>query len=97
MSAVIMVDLDRVHPVFDGRWHRARLHQLPQPGEDITTLCGRVETVEYRATKEQTVTVLTCWPCDLAYRRQEGVAVLPTHPALTGMVPPKPRRGLEQP
>jgi hypothetical protein len=31
MSALIMVDLDRVHPVFDGRWHRVRLHRLPQP------------------------------------------------------------------
>jgi hypothetical protein len=75
MSALIMVDLDRVHPVFDGRWHRVRLHRLPQSGEEITTLCGRVEPVEYGATNERTFTVQMCWSCDLAYRRREGIGV----------------------
>jgi hypothetical protein len=83
MSARIMIDLDRVHPVFGGRWHRvARLAGLPQPGERITTLCGEVEEAQYVDASEQTVIVETCWPCDLVYRRQHGVPVLPTHPGL---------------
>jgi hypothetical protein len=83
MSALIMIDLDLVHPVFGNRWHRvASLHHLPQPGEAITTLCGQVEEVEYLAASRQTLVVGTCWPCDLVYRRQHGVRVLPTHPGL---------------
>jgi uncharacterized protein YbaR (Trm112 family) len=26
--------------------------------------------------------VQTCWGCDLAYRRHEGIPVLPDHPGL---------------
>jgi hypothetical protein len=92
MSALIMVDLDRVHPVFGGRWHRVRLLRLPQPGEEITTFCGRVEPVEYGGTNEQTVTVQTCWTCDLIYRRHEGIKILPTHPGLSDVLPSEGRR-----
>ena len=42
MSARIMIDLDRVYPVFGGRWHRLALRQrVPQPGELITIPAGR--------------------------------------------------------
>jgi hypothetical protein len=90
MSAQIMIDLDRVHPVFGGRWHRvAQLNRLPQPGERITMLCGRVEEAEYVSTAGQ-ITAQTCWSCDLAYRRQEGISVMPNHP---GLVQPQARQG----
>jgi hypothetical protein len=91
-----MIDLDRVHPVSDGHWHRvAHPQRLPQPGDRITMLCGRVEQAEYVSTAEQTVAIQTCWVCDLAYRRQQGIQVLPTHPGLTalGQSTPSPRRG----
>jgi hypothetical protein len=78
MTARIMIDLDLVHPVSGGRWHRvAHLYRLPQPGEPITMLCGQVEEAEY-VSAEQTVIVSTCWSCALAYRRQQGIPVPPT-------------------
>jgi hypothetical protein len=71
MTARILIDLDLVHAVSGGRWHRvAHLYRLPQPGEPITMLCGQVEEAEY-VSAEQTVIVSTCWSCDLAYRRQQ--------------------------
>jgi hypothetical protein len=76
-----MINLDHVHPVFDGRWHRVLLRRLPQPGEEITTFCGRVEVVEYVSAPDAGVTK-TCWACDLQYRRREGIPVLTTHPEL---------------
>jgi hypothetical protein len=71
VSARIMIDLDRVHPVSGGQWHRvAPLQRPPQPGERITMLCGQVEEAKYVSTTEQTVTVQTWWPClSLAIRR----------------------------
>jgi hypothetical protein len=91
MNAWIMIDLDRIHPVSDGQWHRvARLPRLPQPGEQITMLCGQVEEAEYMNAGNQ-APAETCWRCDLAYRRQEGIAIRPDHPGLTGVVPPTPR------
>jgi hypothetical protein len=96
-----MIDLDRVHPVSGGQWHRvAPLQRLPQPGEQITMLCGQVEEAEY-VSAGQTVIVSTCWSCDLAYRRQQGIPVPPTHPGLAGLrldqPAPTPRRGSGQP
>jgi hypothetical protein len=96
MSAQIMVDLDRVHPVSGGRWHRvARLQRLPQPGERIAMLCGRVEEAEYVSAGGQDMAT-TCWACDLAYRRAHGIAVLPNHPALSRAVPVRPGQGGHQ-
>jgi hypothetical protein len=85
-----MVNLELVHPVIDGRWHRVRLHKLPNPGELITTLCGQVEEVEY-GTGDRVVTLVPCWHCDLAYRRQEGIAVRLDHPGLAAPPAPPPR------
>jgi hypothetical protein len=90
MSAQIMIDLARLRPVSGGRWHRvARPQRLPQPGEPITMLCGQVEVAEYVSPPEPTVAIQTCWGCDLAYRKQEGVPVLPTHPGLTEIIQPR--------
>ena len=33
MSALIYVDLEALHPVVDGVWHRADLPRVPLPGE----------------------------------------------------------------
>jgi hypothetical protein len=87
-----MVDLERVHPVFGGRWHRVQLNKMPNPGELITTLCGQVEEVEY-GPEDRVVIVQTCWYCDLAYRRQEGIPVRPDHPGLTAPPTARPRTG----
>jgi hypothetical protein len=85
-----MIDLDRVHPVFEGRWHRVtRLQRLPQPGEPIATLCGRVEEAEYVDASQCAAVVETCWGCDLEYRRQQNIPVLPDHPGLNPT--PRPR------
>jgi hypothetical protein len=93
MSARIMIDLDRVHPVSaDGRWHRvAQLRQLPKPGEPITMFCGQVEQAEYVSPAEQTTTGTVetcCWACDLIYRRLQGIQIRPDHPGLHGQPPP---------
>ena len=90
MSARVFVDLNRVYPVFDGCWHRVNLSRMPQPGEEITTFCGRREAVEYGESSERSGPILTCWGCDLAYRRQQGVEVLPDHPAIVAQRKPRP-------
>jgi hypothetical protein len=97
MSAQIMIDLDRVHPLSGGRWHRvAQLQRLPQPGERVTMLCGQVEEAVYVSPAQHatTGTIDTCcWDCDLVYRKQQGIQILPTHPGLRGQpVPPMPRQ-----
>jgi hypothetical protein len=87
MSAQIMVDLNRVHPVSGGRWHRVGcLTRLPQPGEPITMMCGQTEVAEYVSTAAQ-IPAETCWGCDLAYRRQQGIPIRPDHPGLVQPVP----------
>jgi hypothetical protein len=91
MSALIMVDLDQLHPVFDDRWHRVRLRRMPNPGELITTLCGRTEEVIYGTSADQVVTIRTCWSCDLVHRRDNDIAVLPTHPGLAASSAPTQR------
>jgi hypothetical protein len=89
MSARIMIDLDRVYPVFGGRWHRAGAATArATTGRADHHPCGQVDEAEYVNAAEQTLTVQTCWPCDLAYRRLEGVMVLPTHPGLRDVLPP---------
>ncbi|MEC3982428.1 hypothetical protein [Amycolatopsis sp. H20-H5] len=82
MTALIMVDLERVHPVIEGRWHQARFERLPEPGEPVRTLCGLVEAAEYCAVTSRSPSLERCWVCDLAHRRLHGMDVLPTHPGL---------------
>lgn len=72
MSARIMIDLDSVHPVFGGVWHRAKFTHVPAPGESIVTFCGLTEAAEFVA-GESHPTITTCWPCDLVYRRQHNI------------------------
>ena len=79
-----MVNLAAVHPVSGGRWHRVdRLQRLPKPGELLTMMCGVTEEAEF-VDKDEQATPQTCWLCDLVYRRQQGVPILPDHPALGG-------------
>jgi hypothetical protein len=54
-------------------------------------LCGLVEPVEYGGKQDCPVAPGTCWHCDLAYRRREGIAYLVDHPGQQGA--PKRRRG----
>lgn len=83
MTARIMIDLDRIHPVVEGRWHRVFpvLTRLPATGDPVSMLCGRVEAAEYVQPADGVI-VQTCWSCDLAFRRQQGIPVLPSHPGL---------------
>jgi hypothetical protein len=91
MSVRIFLDLDTLHLVTNGQWHRASLRQVPQSGEQITMLCGLVESVEYGSKQDSPIAPGTCWHCDLVYRRREGIAYLANHPGLQGA--PQPWRG----
>ncbi|MFD9890723.1 zinc finger protein [Amycolatopsis sp. NPDC059027] len=84
MSALIYLNLDAVHPVIDGRWHRARLTSVPRPGEQITMLCGVTADAEFEGPREHEVHGVPkqCWDCDLVYRREHGIDVLPQHPGI---------------
>lgn len=83
MAVRVFLDLDRLHLVANGERHRARLMRVPGPGELVVMLCGYADAVEYTHVPGE-IAVRTCWPCDLAYRRQLGIRVLPGHPALEG-------------
>lgn len=87
MTATIYVDLDTVHPVINGEWHRARLQNMPQSGDPITMLCGLVATAEYerRDNRPQGRPQTCCSACDREYRLQHGIPVRTPAPA--------PRRG----
>lgn len=75
MTALIYVDLDLVHPVVNGEWHRARFQNMPQSGQPITMLCGLVAAAEYERSdnrlRDRPPTC--CWSCDDEYRRQRGI------------------------
>ncbi|WP_410618808.1 zinc finger protein [Amycolatopsis sp. cmx-8-4] len=80
MPLSVLLDLDRLHLVAHGERHRAALARVPRPGDAITMLCGYTDLVEYTGRTADFVGVRTCWPCDLAYRRQLGLCVPPDHP-----------------
>ncbi|GAA4533897.1 zinc finger protein [Amycolatopsis samaneae] len=84
MSALIYLNLDAVHPVVDGRWHRARLTSVPLPGEKITMLCGVTADAEFERPREHAArgAPTQCWDCDLVYRREHGIDILPQHPGI---------------
>jgi hypothetical protein len=75
VSALIVVDLDRLRPEIDGRWHRTNLRQMPTPGETVTTLCGRAEPAVYGTVADRAPVRLTCWDCDLMFRRAQGLPI----------------------
>ena len=79
MSARIFVDLDTVHPVIDGTWHRARFRAFPQPGERIRMLCGTQADAEFGDMKERRETpgLRECESCTNAYRQLNGIAPVP--------------------
>jgi hypothetical protein len=79
--AQIYLDLDNVHPVFDGRWHRVRLDRLPTIGERLTTLCGHEKAVAFADAADRTAfgVPTCCYECDLVYRRQRGIEIRAGH------------------
>jgi hypothetical protein len=83
VSARITIDLDHVHPVTDDNVaHRPKhLLVLPQVGDQIWFLCGLRDTVAF-AQYDPNAVILTCWPCDLAYRLRQNLPILPEHPGL---------------
>lgn len=75
MTALIYVDMEHVHPVINGVWHRAKLHGLPAPGTAMTMLCGESAAAEYRRLDERRAhgVPTACPNCDQMYRRQLGI------------------------
>ena len=75
MSALIYIDLEHVHPIIDGVWHRAHLLAMPDPGQEITMLCGAIAPAEYHRLDErrQHGIPTECPRCDLLYRRRHNI------------------------
>jgi hypothetical protein len=80
MTAFIAVELDGIHPVIGGRWHRVRFAHFPTVGEQIVTFCGTSATIEFADGPPAHIN--TCWGCDLVYRQQHDILALPDHPGL---------------
>jgi hypothetical protein len=78
-SAFVYLDLESVHPVIEGVWHRVRLTAFPAPGEVITMLCGAVAVAQFERRDQRCVrgTPTCCWSCDAVHRRARGIAVWP--------------------
>lgn len=88
-GATIFVDLEAIHPVVDGVWHRGRFTHVPRPGEEIELLCGMTSEAGFKSLATRGV-VQTCWSCDLVYRRDKRIPVTSDHPALTQQRRPAP-------
>ncbi|MEU8637682.1 hypothetical protein AB0C38_36350 [Amycolatopsis sp. NPDC048633] len=73
MSAVIYVDLQAVHPVIDGEWHR--LIEVLTPGQAFTTLCGISDTATFVPLSERRArgAPRQCDRCDVIHRRKQGI------------------------
>ncbi|WP_051166335.1 zinc finger protein [Amycolatopsis orientalis] len=84
MQALIFIDLDHVHPVIEGVWHRSALDSVPDPGDDVTMLCGLTAPAGFRPrdTRAPNGALLTCVYCDYQYRRARGIPIRPDHPGL---------------
>ena len=75
MDALIYLDLEALHPVVDGKWHRVDLHRVPMPGEKITMLCGVKATAEFvDLVRRRDYPPQQCWDCDGVYRLRKGIA-----------------------
>ncbi|GAA4537668.1 hypothetical protein GCM10023192_38330 [Amycolatopsis samaneae] len=74
MSALIYVSLEHIHPVVDGIWHRARLTEVPAPGEAVRMLCGLVAAAEYDDVRGRDLHGVPrqCWSCECVYREENG-------------------------
>lgn len=76
MTAVIYIDPQTIQPVIDGEWHRpANLQNIPQPGEEITVLCGARATVAFEPRLQSRAHGIAtmCYDCDQLYRRALGI------------------------
>lgn len=80
MNAKIYIDLDQVHPVVNGVWHRAAMQRMPQSGEAVRMMCGVAAAAEYdrlehRRTDSASGPPTVCPDCDAIYRRAQGIPV----------------------
>ncbi len=75
MSAVIYLDPGGLHPVVNGYWHRTRLTRIPEPGQDITMLCGVTAPAEFQSLADRRAHGVPrmCPQCDAIYRRERGI------------------------
>ncbi|WP_370939355.1 hypothetical protein [Amycolatopsis sp. cg13] len=84
MPALIYLDLDHLHPVIDGVWHRACFVTFPVPGEAITTLCGETAAVAFEplGKRREFGPPTQCPFCDVNYRRLRHLTIPKGHPGL---------------
>ncbi|WP_116205442.1 hypothetical protein [Amycolatopsis circi] len=87
---MIYLDPAALLPVIGNVWHRARLAQVPAPGQAITMLCGQTAETAFEtlARRSSHGASTQCPDCDLVYRREQGLVVRPNHPGLV----PRPQR-----
>jgi len=73
MTAVIYLDVQTVHPVINGEWHR--LAGALEPGKAISTLCGITETATFMPLSERRSHGIPrqCDRCDGIHRRAHGI------------------------
>lgn len=75
VAAVIYVDPQTIQPVLNGKWHRADLTAVPQPGQTVTMLCGESGAAEFKLSGERRDGHIhqQCEPCDDVLRRRKGI------------------------
>ncbi|GAB3146987.1 hypothetical protein GCM10027258_39670 [Amycolatopsis stemonae] len=74
-TAVIYLDPLAIHPVINGEWHRARLAEIPQPGDTITMICGISATAAFQPVGQRRRRQIPrqCPRCDDICRREQGI------------------------
>jgi hypothetical protein len=83
VTALIYIDPETIQPVIDGEWHRARLNVIPEPGQQITMLCGKTGAAAFEpvAHRRDHGAPKTCFECEAAFMREQGMPVPPNHPS----------------
>lgn len=84
MTALIYIDTESMHPVINGVWHRGRFTSVPEPGQLITMLCGVTAAAAFEplAHRQDHGAPKTCFDCEAAVMREQGMPVPPNHPSL---------------
>lgn len=83
MDAVIYLDVAHIHPVVGGVWHRTDVPEVPEPGQQVTMLCGLVASAVFERYDQRSANgpLRQCPYCDLIYRQSLGWVVPSGHPA----------------